>query len=1073
MDQPIGPRNPVLRALTSFGRLLTRCCTGSTAGAPRNLSAEQRTARQTQTQVSHLFNCLAPQQSPRKATSAAASQKETDRKTSQLTKDLRTLAAAHKTMVQQYLAQNATASKPTDAAELPADEAKAEAAKDLHDAQLQADKAMEKAVKDLIDTQWPGASALNLARDLHGPLAAAAQRCLEDDPEAARVLGLIENCVANAIHERANATIDRELTQTLDKIRKNELSTAISAQAKESFDTVRAVLAQLREQHLLKPTGGGTTPRRERAIAEQTAQILQLHFAALAATPEQLDTLLRHLDSESLAMLVAEHATDEIVAAAVRREIEGRIPRLMNQLEEQIRGDSASGRARSSTVYTSSLETDMQELHSLKEQIFEHKMVFGQPLDQDRFNELVTVLDQQMEHVATSVHLRPTGRGTELASVAKTAVRLLDPSVTQRLQGHLDAQIEKKKNAARANVTAALGVLAGRDHPNRTGDYLLACRNVVSALQEYLLTKGESPAQIAEPGRLERELGELIASLPEVNAQAMPHMLQTVRSAEMVRLAQVLSEAARQAQHQQLPELHADLSATVTVMSVIGAALTQKSGNAVRPNRKVSTLTHAPGALQENTRETLMSHFSTDVHKDGKVALTAGHCAKPFADKVKEVIETPFSLDEGQFVTLPGNLKVPAQFYADALRDGTDYLGPDDEPIINRRDWYRLSDNEKDERIAEGYQKLLKFYEGNETQTAGIVMNANQTLTASFKNAAQYVNDHSPLRLGEYGAGVVNRGAMNTDERTTIRFLKGENHQPQLEFSYEIRGGRFDLVDSKGQLLNQAVYLDRQRSRAKFGVKVEVDAAHGKLKVLDTPTYDVHLVRNSVQHPFSLPKPADFLDQYASPLYQAAISFAEDHSPETVPALQALRRLVLWHQGAEWPQIQKLYDAHLRPGAPSPLVETDNVRRAREVVGEVMQHTLGIFDAAKAAAQQRLDEMPPSQEVRALTQFLHRIEEFEKNPARSVADAEAILASFPLLPDSENPDRIQLPEEVVGRTYNAVNTVNQIIKEDLQSALVTLQSEDLNDSIDGMLDAFTRELQKQAAEDPTPVNLDI
>ena len=58
---PDGPRNPVVRALTSFARLITRCFTPSPASAPRVLSPQEQATHDTRTQLSKLFKHLLPQ----------------------------------------------------------------------------------------------------------------------------------------------------------------------------------------------------------------------------------------------------------------------------------------------------------------------------------------------------------------------------------------------------------------------------------------------------------------------------------------------------------------------------------------------------------------------------------------------------------------------------------------------------------------------------------------------------------------------------------------------------------------------------------------------------------------------------------------------------------------------------------------------------------------------------------------------------------------------------------------------------------------------------------------------------
>jgi hypothetical protein len=297
----------------------------------------------------------------------------------------------------------------------------------------------------------------------------------------------------------------------------------------------------------------------------------------------------------------------------------------------------------------------------------------------------------------------------------------------------------------------------------------------------------------------------------------------------------------------------------------------------------------------------------------------------------------------------------------------------------------------------------------------------------------------------------------------------------------------------------KTVYLDRNRSRAQFTIKVEADAAHGKLSVLGTPTYDVHLVRSPIQKGFALPKPGHFLLPDAGPLYDAAIDYVErtDKDEGRANALHAMRALVGWKNDPQWRRVQRFYNEHLRPEASRPLpFDTENVRRARQSIEGIQAQLGSIFDRAQAAAAERLTRNPPvpSHEARALAQFLARIDEFKSNPAHTVEDAESILASFPLSPeavpeaDDESapaatasaapassaaaplPDTVHLPADVVMSTYAAINSVKQTINGEMRPALLQLLDGELSAVASDLLPAFTKDLQ-HAAQDSSPVDL--
>jgi hypothetical protein len=1063
VDQPRGHRNPIVGALMSFGRLLTRCCTRSQPRAARNLSPEERATQDTHTHLSNLFRHLTAQ-TPRVTGAGQDARLAESGKAQNIAVDLQRLAAAHGALARSYATRNSERAVPADNA--PSDEVLSDEARSHADQELQA------AVEEMLDSGWPEESALELTQVLRGQHVATVQKYLHvTDPNAERLLVRIEEHVTRAIMRRANARMEGAFKQTFDLIGDSSLSTAISAEAEKAFGTARAVIAQLRQSNLLHPSGGNSSPRREIRNAEQTGQILQLRLAALAAHPDDLDTFLRHLDPDSLGMLVAEFPTDPGVAAAVQQEIDGRIPRLMRELKQEIEGDAASGRQRANTILTSSLNDQVQRVSTLREAILGHNDLFGVPLDQEEFHRLITTFDNQMSLVADA-HMRPTGAGSELASVTRAAGKLVDPGVAERLKGQLHRQIGKQKAIAMAKAQAVLDTLATKENTGRTAAYLIACKDLVGAVQDYLLTMGVSHTEIAAPGRLESELRIFMDSARGEAPPPAQGILQVLRAPEMLRAAEVLREAASQAQQRGLPRLHAELNDSYTALEVVSGMLTQSDGSGSSRTRKTST--RAPETLEEQTRKALVEHFSTQIQPDGKVTLTAGACEPAFAARMKEEIERPFSAGEAETMLLDGIL-VPAQFWKDAERETVKHFGPDGEPLINRSNWGKLTLKQKETRVAQGYLELLRLYEGNEKQTAAIVLLANQAIAAGVTSAARYESGASPLKLPPYGTGTVNVGTSNGEERVFVRFFKGENHRPQLEIEYNIKGGRYDLLENGGFDTGHTVYLDRNRSRAKFTVTVEADAAKGKVNVVGTPTYDVHLVRSPIQRSFPTPKLAHFFTKNTESLYRAAIEYAERTDPAKAHALEAMQSIIRWQEEPQWRRLRQLYAQHLGPDAKKPLSpETDNVRRARESIEQIEQQTAGIFNAADRAAEERMSQTPSptSDEIHTLAQFRGQIAQFKSNPSRSLEDATAILAGFPVSLDAVTPSNdpvLPLPHEVVASAHAAIDNVRELMSHELRPAVIELLTKDLSEAVNSLLPRFTQELQ-QAALDPDPID---
>jgi hypothetical protein len=1059
VEPPQGARNPLVRFVLGVARLLSRLCSRSEPANARLNEAQERATHSVQQHVWTLFRHLTVKpQSPRSAQNPAAAAATTAKAAGKIAVDLRNLATAHQALMASHGKKN--------------DKHAAE----IGDGLANADRVLLKTVDEMLDREWPGESALELAHALRSQHVADAQNNPGvADEKVQRLLIGIESHVAEVITRRAQATMDRDLAATLHTIRANALPTDIREHAEKAIKTTQAVTAQLQQPKLLLPVGTSGTPRSEKPLETQTAQMMQSRIAALGASDAELDTLMRHLKPASLSMLVTKEPGDARVAAAVNKEITARIPRLMGGFEQKVvAGGIESTRERANTILSSSLDIEIQRIDSLYEEIIDHNGTFGEQLDQPRLGGLLEQLEEQMMGLSDA-HIRPTGAGSELAHATRTASRLLSPDAARPLQEQLKTHIERTKANAKASVLSVLYTLATHGQVDQASDYLLACKNMVAAVQQYVLATGVTPDELSKPDRLQHELQALINEIPADQRPGSPAMLAALQSAEMTALPQALSEAAGQARQRNLPELRADLSDTCTAMDIIARTLNPsaaESGNA-KPTRRTSHTPNFATVLQERTRATLAKHFSSAITTEGKIALTANHFEGAFAAKIKESIETPFSDKENATQVLPGNIEVPAQFVTDAKRISTTYIGPNGESLIDRRDWEKLTDHQKEERIAALYHNVLQLFEGNEQQTAAILILANQGTAAGFLEAARFESTSSPLRLEGYPPGVTNRSDMSTDELTTIRFFKGENHHPRMEWSYEIRGGRYDLVAPEGYDVGKTVYLDLNKSRAKFSVTVEADVTQHKLTVQGAPTYDIHLVRSPIQRAFAAPKVADFFLPTSGPLYRAAIEHAEATDPDKVGAMQAMQTILAWRgDTSKWGLLRQLYDQHLGPDAPQPLPhETENVQRVREDIEKLQQQTYEIFDVAVDAAHERLKQEITSQDAHTLHEFLTQVDDYKKNPARTLKDAEAILAAFPLSPQAaSSAEHVFLPPQDVTATYAAFNGANQLAQGELRAAMILLLTRDLPPIANQLLPSLHEAVLKEAAENPEPVD---
>jgi hypothetical protein len=170
--------------------------------------------------------------------------------------------------------------------------------------------------------------------------------------------------------------------------------------------------------------------------------------------------------------------------------------------------------------------------------------------------------------------------------------------------------------------------------------------------------------------------------------------------------------------------------------------------------------------------------------------------------------------------------------------------------------------------------------------------------------------------------------------------------------------------------------------------------------------------------------------------------------------------------------LRQLYEQHLGPDAPEPLPEeTENVRRVREGIEKLQQQTYGIFDVAVDAAHERLEQEMTSQDAHTLHELLTQVDDFKKNPARTLKEAEAILAAFPLSPQAaSSAEHVFLPPQPVAATYAAFNSANQLAQGELRAAMILLLTRDLPPVANQLLPSLHEAVLKEAAENPEPVD---
>ena len=1030
------PRNPVMRALRHAGEALSRTFAPILPGCARLAAASA--ARQWREQLERALDHLA---GGRPAPELLAA-------------DLRRLAEAQRRW----------------------------ARFDPQDADLRFDAAVE----ELLDRRWPGAEALVIAQALGDPAVVDAQAHIQDrhDLESQRALLQLGDVITRTVTQRGFGTIHRGFADALAVIKEEALSSRITEAAEAAVNTGALVLDQLRECRALAPAAPGDLAfdHRARLEADQKAMILHDCIGNCGASPHEIEVLLQHLSRQSLLTLRRDFGDDAPLEAAVEHEIQTRPTRLLGQLALE---SSATSRDRSGTIMSHTIGDTVKELADLKQQILDHCAFFMVPVPKQIRAELGT-LEHSLSGLGSGARRVPVH---QLVKLRDAAGGLVDPGIASQF----DDSWMQEHAALDGVATQRAQSLLDQLESGTPAAQLATCKELVASIRALMRANGIEGASMygtSARNRLQAELGRLLSPLlskeTDEEGEHAPRWLAALHSPEMRTIVQALSDAAAQAQQEGLPTLRADLADACIVLQTLTYELEDRFPGLAEP---IVPADPSP-MLQPRTRDELAQLYSTVQQPDGRVTLTQGHVAPAVEAIMREVIKRPFSEKEMASRDI-GGIKVPEEFVKDAERAFEYFM--DDVPLIDRKGWDVLSGNEKNARIAEGYQRLVRFYQNNLQQTEAIVRLAHQGLVAPFSVAMTLAGADSPLLLEGYGRGVVKEGdGTNWASRTLVHFSTGANQRPRLELSYEVRGGRLLLHSDDGRPREELVYLDKERSRAQITLVVEAQPGEIPLALVGTPVYDVHLVRSPIQCPYPIPE-VEHLHRPANELYRDLIRFAQQRAPQAVNGLQAMQTIVKARaKTGRWPelafaQLKILQEEHLRDGAPSPLaVDPGLLDPIRQGIREVEEQTWRVFTGALAEFGRNVRNYLPEETINQVrgdskllraklreqggdaaraADFLDRFDQLHQNKNPTVEEAQEILRTFF---DERGAGSALFTPETIAETHSSLQRVMEL-RDHLTGPALEPLLQALSASAASLLPEFTAELRAQAQANRDPI----
>ncbi len=932
------------------------------------------------------------------------------------------------------------------------------------------------------------------------------------DGYAERALVRLTAAAACAVRDRGFADLRAAVNGTFEAIRGKVLRTGIAEDAEKAVAMGHKIVQQLRLDGALPPPPGSGT-QEERRLA-QTGQVLRRCIQDSVmhghAADEEVDTLLQHLSSEALQTLRETPRPTDPIGTAVEREINERPGRLHTQLRREFADSrSLSVRNRSDTALASNIGSDLNRLAELTDLVLDHSTTFGVKVPAEMYETLNDIEKSVPGSVKELEKANTRSLRVDQLAMARTAVpRFLQEQEAKPFVANVAASARRKLVDLQDHTKDRLGAVLRELGAGTAAGLLAAGKDAVAAARAYRnahaseggFSGGSKSLSVGDQVRA--WLGPQLARLSPAEVNQLTFSPYAVETRALI---QVLAQTAEQASQQELPELYADLKETHELLSALCEGLERSVGVSVQ-----SSSSYAPSVMDlvPETCEALAQLFSTAIQLGGQIKLTAGRCRGQFAGEIVNLVETPFSIHERSSRQMADGTLVPLQFYKDAERaHNTVFFTEDGAPLIDQKGWGSLDTAEKDLRITDGYARLVRFYQGNDTQTRAILTLANQATAATFLGAMKLGANDSPIVFDKLGTGVIVPAGTNFKDLTTASFSTGTNHTPQLRLTYEIRGGRFDPIRDGTPSDEDTMFLDLERSRVKISVLVEAQATEGRLKVVGTPVYDVHLVRSPIQRAFPMPKPEHLADRrYSRELSEALTKFAEQHQfpPPTVNGLQALYLAIRAKTDTQTSDrfgfLRRLYQTHLSPDAPSPIAAESHAEAVTvaQYMGRIESETGHVFDDALQEAMRQIaakHETPEWKdklanggveqfrlfedylqrsggEAARLSSFVKYVVQFKSNDKRTVDDALALHVGVFGEPGSAAQPNNQAPElgeDLIRQTRRRIEDVIELRNRCFESLQPLIQQ--LAGTAAALLPDFTQGLLDEANQSSGSVNI--
>lgn len=793
-----------------------------------------------------------------------------------------------------------------------------------------------------------------LIKALNGDVVGQVQGRLAGHPVAERWLMQVEQSAQQILQERSLIETSGIIQKAVSAIESSAPASRIGSLMKTSFQPTANLFSVVRN------AGGSFALSEAEELAEQA---IAVQSCLSELTTDKLDRLLQATETRDLRRL-ALAGPQGAVAQALSNEIAARTARLTELVhagaaellshDPRNAAEDPTGPLQDPVGFAQSVSQFAQDLKSLRE----HCACHGQDFPAATNEILASVLDHSEELLRPDNLLLGELSNQRLGSFAATLKELGIERATASLEAETRRRLAPLETAYQeACVQAFQGLIA--NNPEQILSGLKAMEETFRTLKEtrndVCLDMGGAP----EIALLREDLTRgVLAQMDDGQAMQLFAALQNPDNKALLEGIFEASEAANRAHEdnglgRQLNTMGAYLDESV---GLVATALTQRGISIPRNEESGRLIMPSSGerysAKQTNaaTRQAIHSLFSVDIEPSGKARLTRGAVDRQFRASIAQIQESPISAHEQSLVALPFGHTVGAQFFRDAMRK-TDFRLPDGSALIDYSDWGGLTEEQKQERVEEGFLALTSLFDDSdgkaEDHARALTLISHQGLCAGFLGACVQNSEHNPIRLPDGRPVIINSDPGDGSHLSQrISFKRSESGVVSVQNEYAIDHVAH-AIRAPGM---QDVWLDPAVSRLSFSLEV-TQAADGHAIISGSPAYDFRLDVSAWQKPYPRPTAAD-VRNLALPFQDDFLEFAQ--SRQSDENLLAQRAINAFRAQPTLSAAQGIVSEFIGEGAPAQVNSSEAT--LAPIVGAVRQHAQALA-AAFAPAVQEVDRM--------------------------------------------------------------------------------------------------------------------